>query len=426
MRASKPLIDRAVLVLDAPAISSDGGLVLLKRTSDRSGLMRRMANCLIDRRRQDRVEHTLLKMLSQRVAGICLGWEDCNDFGELRSDPLYKICLNSTPASQPTLSTFENSVGHRELHALSTELVQFFIDRHKGKAPKRIVLDFDATDDPAHGQQEFEFYHGFYGTHCYLPLLVFASVDASSMELVGAILRPGNSHAGRRSSAVLKRLAKMLGRAFPKTEIVLRADAGFALPEVYAACEELGLRYVISLPKNPRLIGLSSQLQHESQAQFVATGQKAKLFGEFGYAADTWPAQRRVVAKAEVTSKGYNPRYVVTNLEGEAEEIYNLYIARGDSENRIKELKLDLNSGRTSCHRFSANCFRLLLHAIAFVLMTLVREMLAHTPLAHSMMSQIRLKLLKMAVIVEQSTRRILIRLPRGHPHADLLRSLAG
>ena len=425
MRGSKPLFDKMVLVQDAPMISSDGGLVLLRKTIERSGLMVRMASCLIDNRRQDKVRHTQLKMLCQRVVGICLGWEDCNDFDELRNDPLYRICLDGKPASQPTLSTFENSVERRELHALSRELVQFFIERYKGKSPRRIVLDFDATDDPAHGQQELEFYHGYYGTHCYLPLLVFASVDGSAMELVGAILRPGNSHAGKRSAAVLKRMAKMLRKAFPATEIVVRADAGFALPEMYAACDELELGYVISLPKNSRLIDLSSPFQDESRAQFLATGQKAKVFGEFGYAAESWPEERRVIAKAEVTSKGDNPRYVVTNLDGDAEATYNLYIARGDSENRIKELKLDLSSGRTSCHRFSANCFRLLLHAISFVLMSLVRELLAETPLARCTMHQIRIKLLKVAAIVEQSTRRILVRLPRGHPYAGLLCTLA-
>jgi hypothetical protein len=411
--------------LDAPEISSDGGLVLLKKTEERSGLMRRMADCLSDSRRKKSVRHTKFKMLSQRVFGICLGWEDCNDFDRLGDDPLYAVCLNGKPASQPTLSTFENGVGHRELHKMSKALARFFVERHQGQSPGRITLDLDATDDPAHGQQEFEFYHGFYGTHCFLPLLVFASMDDLPMELVAAVLRPGNSHAGRRSAAVLRRLVGMLRTAFPDTEILVRSDAGFALPEMYATCEELGLSYVISLPKNLRLEALSSDLMHESRALLLETGQKAKLFGEFGYAAGTWPQERRVIVKAEVTAKGENPRYVVTNLKGDPEQIYRLYALRGDSENRIKELKLDLLSGRTSCHRFSANCFRLLLHALAFILMTLVRELLRGTELERCTMAQIRLKLLKVAAIVQQSTRRILLRLPRGHPHAELLRSLA-
>jgi hypothetical protein len=425
LKLPKPLLERVQIVQDAPDISSDGGLVLLMKTERRSGLVRRLADRLCDRRRQKSVTHSLWKMLAQRTMGICLGWEDCNDFDALGNDPLYTVCLNGKPASQPTLSTFENAVGRRELYMMSRELVQFFIDRHADKPPKRIVLDLDATDDPAHGQQEFEFYHGYYQTHCFLPLLAFASADDGPMELIGAVLRPGNSHAGRRSAAVLRRLVKMFKEVFPNTEIRLRADAGFALPEMYATCEALGLGYAISLPKNIVLLYLSSELENQSRAQFLETGLKARLFGEFNYSAGTWPKERRVVVKAEVTVKGNNPRYVVTNLDGSPEEIYNFYTFRGDSENRIKELKLDLSSGRTSCHRFTANCFRLLMHAAAFILMTLLREMLAGTDLARCTMGQIRLKLLKIAAIVERRTRRILVRLPRGHPHAGLLRTLA-
>ena len=403
MKHCRRLFDRVHLVVNAPEISSDGGVVLLTKTQERYGLIRRMSGHLRDSRRKGSVCHSYSKMMAQRVIGICMGWEDCNDFDRLRDDPLYTVCLNGLPASQPTLSTFENAVGAKELRELCKEIVKFFIDRHRNKRPRRIILDLEATDDPAHGQQEFEFYHGFYQTHCFLPLLVFGSVDGSPMELLAALLRPGNSHAGRRSTSVLRRLARMLKEAFPDTEILVRADAGFALPAMYAACEELGLSYVISLPKNLRLEQLSMDLLAESRAQFLKTKHKARLFGEFGYAAGTWPEKRRVIAKAEVTAKGENPRFVVTNLNDDPEAVYSLYIARGDSENRIKELKLDLLSGRTSRHRYSANCFRLLLHALSFILMTLVRELLANTVLERSTMGQIRLKLLKVAAIVEQS-----------------------
>lgn len=425
MRLSKPLLDRVQIVQDAPQISSDGGLVLLMRTEKRFGLVRRLADQICDRRRQKSVRHSAWKMLAQRAMGICLGWEDCNDFNALARDPLYEVCLSGKPASQPTLSTFENSVGRRELYAMSKELARFFVERHRDRPPGRIVLDLDATDDPAHGQQELEFYHGYYQTHCFLPLLVFASADEGPMELVSAILRPGNSHAGRRSAAVLRRVVAMLKEAFPGVTVQLRADAGFALPEMYEACEELGLGYAISLPKNEVLLDLSSELLERSRAQHAQTGLKARLFGELNYSAGTWPKERRVIVKAEVSSKGANPRYVVTSLGAEPEEVYGFYTRRGDSENRIKELKLDLSSGRTSCHRFSANCFRLLMHAAAFVLMSLLKETLAGTDLARCTMGQIRLKLLKIAAIVERRTRRILVRLPRGHPHAELLRSLA-
>ena len=424
MRHFRPLLDRVVAALDAPEISTDAGLILLRKVDLKWGLTSRVAGCLLDARRSASVIHTQAKMLSQRVFGIGLGWEDCNDFNALRFDPLYTICLNEAPAPQPTLSRFENSIGRRELFGICEELVRFYVERHRGQSPKRIVLDLDATDDPAHGQQQFEFYHGFYGTHCYLPLLMFASADGSPMELLSAVLRPGNVHAGRGSEAILRRVVPILKEAFPGAEILVRADAGFALPKMYAMCEELGLLYLISLPKNPRLEGLSSQLMSESRAAALNTQAKSRLFGEFGYAAATWPAERRVIVKAEVTDKGENPRYVVTNMQADPEDLYNMYTQRGDSENRIKELKLDLCSGRTSCHSFRANFFRLLMHATAFILLTLVREMLAGTDFARSTIGQIRLKLLKISAILERSTRRILVRLPRGHPHAPLLLSL--
>ena len=424
MKYCRPLLDRVKVALDAPYISSDGGLMLLTKLDGKWGLMRRLSDCLFDSRRSGSVVHTQAKMFAQRVFGISLGWEDCNDFNALRNDPLYTICLNEAPAPQPTLSRFENSVGRLELLKMCRKLVDFYTDRHKGKSPKRIILDLDATDDPTHGQQEFEFYHGFYETHCYLPLLVFASADGAPMELLAAVLRPGNVHAGKGSESILRRVAPILKQAFPGAEILVRADAGFALPKMYAMCEELGLSYLISLPKNPRLVDLSKELMSESRAVALSTKAKSRLFGEFDYAASTWPVERRVIVKAEVTDKGENPRYVVTNLQGDPEQLYDLYVQRGDSENRIKELKLDLSSGRTSCHSFRANFFRLLLHAAAFILLTLVREMLAGTDFAKSTMVQIRLKLLKVAAIVERSTRRILVRLPRGHPHATFLLSL--
>jgi hypothetical protein len=363
-------------------------------------------------------------MLAQRVYGICQGWEDCNDFDRLKDDPLFELALKDKPASQPTLCRFENAVDLRALRRLSLELVRIFIDRHRNRPPERIVIDMDATEDPAHGQQEFEFYHGFYGKHCFLPLLVFCSVAGADEELVGAILRPGNVHAGNRSAAILRRLVRMLKDGFPKAEIVFRADAGFALPKVYETCESLGVSYLISLPRNSRLEKMADPLMSQARTEKENTAGKVRRFGEFEYAADSWTKDRRVIVKAEIMTKGENPRFVVTNRTGDPEALYDEYCLRGDCENRIKEMKLDLMSGRTSCHRFLANAFRLLLHAIAFVLMSEVRKLLAGTGLARAAIGQIRLKLLKMAALVTRSTRRILVRLPRGHPHAELVQSL--
>ena len=407
---------------DLPSTSSDGGLLLLKKADKRLGLTARLAQCLQDSRRDP--THTNSKMLTQRILGICQGWEDCNDFDALRADPLFELALGSAPAPQPTLCRFENGRVRQELYAMSLALVELFIDRHRSCPPKRIVIDMDATDDPAHGQQQLEFFHGYYGRHCFLPLFVFCSVDGQDEELVGAILRPGNAHAGRRSGSILKRLVRMLRAAFPETQLMFRADAGFALPQVYETCESLGVSYLISLARNERLQEMAAPLMNESRAIHAEGGQKSRHFGEISYAAKTWPHERRVIVKAEVMKQGENPRFVVTNCPGDPEALYDEYCQRGDCENRIKELKLDLFSGRTSCHKFSANAFRLLLHAAAFVLLCEVRRMLSGTGLARAAMGQIRLKLLKVAAQVQLSTRRVLVRMPRGHPHAELLASL--
>jgi len=408
---------------DLPSASSDGGLLVLKKIDAEIGLTKRLASCVRERRKGG-WSHSKSKMLTQRVYGICHGWEDCNDFNVLKEDSLFELALDGKPAAQPTLSRFENGVGHRDLYRLGRSFAEFFIDRHRANPPKRIVIDFDATDDPAHGQQELEFFHGFYGHHCFLPLVAFCSVDGQDEELVGAILRPGNVHAGRRSAAVLRRLARMLKEAFPEVELVFRADAGFALPEVYETCEKLGIFYLISLAKNSRLLEMAEPFMAESRAQKEKTQEKSRQFGEILYAAGTWTTERRVIVKAEVMEKGENPRFVVTNMTGEPKALYDEYCLRGDCENRIKELKLDLFSGRTSCHKFAANSFRLLLHAAAFVLLSAVRRLLKGTPLARATLGQIRLKILKIAALVQKSTRRTLIRLPRDHPHAELLQQL--
>ncbi len=419
----KPVEIRA----DAPNISSDGGLLLLNKLDERNRLTEKVAACISDSRGGG-VRHSVHKMLTQRVYGIALGWEDCNDFNALRGDPLYEMALGAAPAPQPTLSRFENSVDSKDLYRMSKAMVEVFIDRHKACPPKRIIIDIDATVDPAHGQQQFEFFNGFYDCHCFLPLLVFGMCDGAPMEILAAVLRPGNSHSGKRAAAILRRLAARIREAFPGTEIWVRADAGFALPEFYTTCETLGLKYFVGIAGNNVLDGTAETLMVQARQKRDETKADARFFGSFDYAAGTWERERRVIVKAEALAgkaEGKagkdNSRFVVTNLAGDPETLYAMYCHRGESENRIKEMKLDLASGRTSCRRFVANAFRLLLHALAFSLLSFVRDHLAGTELGRSTMGQIRLKLLKIAAIVEVSTRRLLIRLPRDHPHVPLL-----
>jgi hypothetical protein len=411
---------------DAGRLSSDGGIVILREVEQKMQLISRLAACIPDGRQRSKVEQTVEDMLRQRVFGICLGYEDGNDFDTLAEDPLFKISVGRCPdsgrnlASQPTLSRFENSVDSKDLYRLIQAMVEHFVESHP--TAKKIILDVDATDDPTHGQQEMEFYHGYYRSHCYLPLLVFATVDEDpEQHMLCAVLRPGNKHAGHGTVGVLKRIVARLQGAYPDARIVLRGDAGFARPAVYDYCETARLDYVLSLPKNARLLTAAEPLLKTARAESVATGQKARLFDDVSYAAKGWSHERRVVIKAEIMPKhGDNPRFVVTNIpteEASANAIYEFYTDRGDAENRIKEMKDDLASGRTSCHRFVANQFRLILHAAAMILMQELRKLLDGTGMAHFQAGTLRVRLLKVGTRVIQTSRRIWLKLPTSFPY---------
>ena len=411
---------------DGGSMSSDAGLILLGQVDKSLGLTKHLAECVKDERDQRKVRQSVRDMLIQRIFGIACGYEDCNDHDTLRSDPMLKVSAEREPltgedlASQPTLSRLENAVRPRELYRMQEVMLGLFISRHLKEAPLRIVIDADATDDPAHGQQEFEFFHGFYGCHCYLPLLVYLTADDGEQELVAAVLRPGNVHAGHRLVSVLKRLVPRLKRAFPGTELVFRGDGGMALPAVYDYLEDEGLFYLISLPKNDVLLRVGEEFLLDARAIHEETGEKVRRFGDFYYSAKTWRQERKVIVKAEILSLGENPRFVLTNMEGDPEELYEEYVQRGDVENRIKELKDDLLSGRTSCHSFLANQFRLLLHACAFVLFTAIRRMLSGTEMARAQAGTIRTKLLKVGARVRETTRRIWVEMPTSYPYKEL------
>ena len=418
-------------------VSSDAGLLLVKQVDSSLGLTSGLSGCITDNRQQSKVRQSVRDMIRQRIYGIVAGYEDCNDFDTLCSDPLFKVAADRKPvtdadlASQPTLSRLENSIKVDELLKMAEFLVRLFIGRYNRAVPKQIILDLDATDDPAHGQQELEFYHGYYRTHCFLPLLVYATVDDNEQELIAAVLRPGNKHAGHGSVSILRRIVPMLREAFPECRLLVRGDAGFALPALYNWCEQANLEYAVSLPKNCRLQELSADLEQEARDLFAKSQQKVRHFGEIRYAAGSWPGPRRVVVKAEMTAKGYNPRFLVTNLPAvdqvldTPELLYGFYTDRGDIENRIKELKIDIRSGRTSCHRFMANQFRLMLHAAAFILLQALRDLLQNTEGAQWQAGTLRNKLLKVGALVTESVRRIAITLPSNYPLQDLWKSLA-
>jgi hypothetical protein len=355
-----PLPKKPVIVTaDGGALTSDAGVLLVQRVDQHLGLSAALARCLPDEREPAKVQHSLLALVRQRLYQICLGYEDANDANTLRFDPAFKLAVGKAPsapdlASQPTLSRLEHRVGWHECWRMSEALLESYLQRHQASPPTRLVLDVDATDDPTHGQQELSFYHGFYETHCYLPLLVFAQAEGTGeQELLCAVLRPGNAHAGQRAMAILRRVVTRLRQAFPHCQVELRADSGLALPEIYDGCEALGLPYTISLPKNERLDALAQPWLQDALAIYEETAETVQVFGECCYAAHSWPHARRVIVKAEVMAQGVNLRFVATSDPTlSARERYVFYCQRGDPENRIKELKQGLAMDRLSCHRF--------------------------------------------------------------------------
>jgi hypothetical protein len=323
----------------------------------------------------------MLSLLKQRVYQIACGYEDQNDSNFLRSDPLLKLVCGALPesgedlASQPTICRMENAVSARACYQMARALAELYIaQRGKDGAPQKIVLDFDATNDPTHGDQEESYYHGYFEEHIYHPLLVF---DGDTGQLISALLRAGNTHASRSTVALLKRLVGLLRSAWPGLEVELRADAGFAVPAVYDYCEAEGIRYTIALITNSRLKELASSLLEEAKHRYeYERGRKVRLLSEGHYQARSWQIERRVVYKAEVMEEGTNTRFVVTNKPDEPDELYAHYTERGETENRIKDLKVALKADRLSCQRFVANQFRLLLHAAAYWLMDTLRKKL--------------------------------------------------
>jgi hypothetical protein len=406
------------------SLTSDAGGLLLRELDQRYLIAEQSAACLHDPRDSDRVKHDLLTLVRQRLFAIALGYEDNNDAAWLSKDPALKIMAGKAPesgdhlASQPTLSRFENRATAKDLRRLSDCLIELYLKTHPGPR-KVIVLDMDATDDPTHGQQQLSFFHGYYEEHMYHPLLVFDGRDGFPL---AAVLRPGNTHASHGALAVLKRLIKKLKGAYPEALILFRADAGFAVPALYDYLEEQNIRYVIGFITNSRVLAQAAPLLAQAQRQYQETGEKQRLFTSFNYQAESWDQSRRIIAKVEYTRLGANQRFVVTNLVRNPQFVYDdIYVLRGDVENRIKELKLELKADRLSCHRFLANQFRLLLHTAAYCLFWLLRRHLRGTELATAQVNTLRLKLLKIGARIRETSRRIWVHLASGYPYRHLL-----
>lgn len=418
---------------EVPNASSDGGAVLLKAADRRLGLLSRLAAALVDERQPGKVRHALADLLGQRIYGLALGYDDANDAARLADDPMHKLLLGRDPvrgdalASPPTLSRFENDVTRGELLAMSEALFEVVLERHRKRRRKvrRITLDLDVTDDPTHGAQQMAFFNGFYGRWCYLPLQAFLTFDREPEQfLCAAALRPGNAPTAAGALTFLKRIVSRLQHRFPRARILVRLDGGFATPELFEFLDAVDSDYVVAMAKNAVLERHAELDLIVARVLSEASGQTEHVDTDFRYTAGTWDRERRVVCKAEVVrlegrAPRLNPRFVVTNLPGKAQRIYErVYCARGEIENRIKEL-FDVALDRTSCARFRANQLRVLLAAAAYVLLQELRLVARGTAWARAQVNTLRLELLKIGVQVIASVRRLVLRLPRAFPYRE-------
>jgi hypothetical protein len=421
---------------DGEIASSDGGLVLLQQIERRRGFITGLAACCQDNRQRGKTSFSVNELLAQRIFGICLGYEDLNDHEQWRNDPLLGLACGrdresgalagKSTLNRLELSARENAEGDR-YHRLDwdqTAIRQFFVDAFLAsyeRPPAEIVLDFDATDDPVHGEQEGRFFHGYYDEYCFLPLYVFCGEH-----LLAADLRTADQDAAAGSTPTLAFLAGRIRETWPDTKIIVRADSGFCREDFMTWCEDHDIGYILGLARNARLVRMLGSALREAREGYARTGHGYRVFRELVYRTrSSWSSARRVVGKAEHLTKGTNPRFVVTNLSvpsWPAKELYEkLYCARGDMENRIKEQQLYLFADRTSCHAFKANQLRLWLSSVAYLFFVdLRRTALVGTDLATAQASTIRLKLLKVAVTVTVSVRRVVLRITRAYPYWDL------
>jgi len=422
--------------------SSDGGAILLKAADHRYRLTERLSACLQDDRQPGKVDHLLEELLAQRVFGIACGYEDANDAARLAGDPIHKMLIGRDPvngldlASQPTLSRFENAIGPKELYRLGQTLADCVIERHArrlhGRA-RRITIDLDPTDDPTHGAQQLALFNGHYDTWCYLPVMGFIRFNGEPEQyLFTAVLRPGNAPAALGAIGILQRILDKVRRWFPKARIRIRLDGGFAHPEVLEFLDaQADVEYAVAMAKNAVLKRKAKRAMRQARKLSQRSGQTEHVYGEARYAAQKWPHPRRVIIKGEVVRQAGkepkdNPRFVITNIKQSPQWVYEqVYCQRGDIENRIKELHEGLQIGRTSCTRFWANQFRVLLTAAAYVLIQELRLRATRTDCARAQVWILRERLLKLGARVLVSVRRVVVHLPASFPFLDTFRQVA-
>jgi len=425
---------------DGGTISSDGGAFLLRQTDRRLNLLPRLAECFLDGRNQEQVEHTILEMVSQRIYGLALGYEDLNDHEQLRKDAVFGLLAGRDDLEQPlagksTLNRMELGAGTKDRYkkitfwkeAIDELLVKVFLEAHQ-EAPEQIVLDVDTTDLALHGKQEGRFFHGYYDSYCYLPLYIFCGEH-----VLCARLREANHDAAFGSVAEIGRIVAQIRAAWPEVKIILRGDCGFCRNELMSWCEDQGVDFVLGLARNQRLRKIIGAQMHSATQQWNQSGQPARVFHDFQYQTRKtkrggWDRERRVAAKAEHIDGKENPRFVVTSLSREqwaAPALYEeLYCARGDMENRIKE-QFSLFADRVSSETIRANQMRLYLSALAYVLVEGLRRLgLPATELAQAQVATIRIKLLKIGAQIRVTVRKVWVSMASSYPWQDLYRQV--
>lgn len=399
-------------------ITSNGGIFLLSEVDRKIRLSRSVARAMGDDRRKASCEHSVEELLKQRIYALALGYEDLNDHKELRHDLALQTAVSRDKplSSTATLSRFESRANRESAIAIHKVLFDQFIKAYD-KPPKRLILDFDATDTPLHGEQEGRFFHGYYDHYCYLPLYVFCD-----RHLLVSYLRPSNIDGAKHSWAILSLLVKAIRAHWPKAEIIFRGDSGFCRWKMLRWCDRNKVRYIVGLAQNRRLNKYASHWIEMAETLFQMTGEKQRLFTSIRYGAKTWDKRRRVIVKAEHTRQGSNPRYVVTNLDQSDRYLYDkIYCARGDMENRIKDQQLGLFAHRASSHRWWNNQFRQLLSGLAYVLFEAMRtRLLKNTKLERSGPNTLRLALLKIGAVIIRNTRRIKILMSSACPHREI------
>jgi len=416
-------------VFDAEHLSSDGGAIFLPQIERGMGLLKSITSCFIDSRDPRYIDHSIEDLVSQRAFQIALGYEDCNDADTLRFDPVLKACCGRDPengadlGSQPTLSRLENAADSKTCYRIANAFIKAYLARHK-KQPKHLILDIDTTEDRTYGDQQLSFFNTYYGHHVYLPLLIF---DQDG-DLIAPILFPGKTRQNEMVAAVLERVLRLIRARWPNLRILLRADSEFAAPAIYDLVEKWKLEMLLGIAGNSRLKKLGEKLQGRAWKKFLRREQKVRLFTSTRYRAlKGWPRGYRVVIKAEHSVEGTNLRFVITNLPGRSEKLYDRYTERGEScENSIKDLKNALKADRLSCSDFLPNQFRLFLHGAAYILMYALRQAARGTEFAVAQMDTLRLKLLKIGARVRVTTRRIWFHLSESYPWQKAWSIIAG